>query len=724
MTMSMQRLARRGPRLSILAGAVALATLAALDTAQARPVTEARIVAADREPHNWLAHGRTYGEQRYSPLKQVHDGNVAQLGLAWSYATNTTRGLQATPLVIDGRMYATGVWSVVYALDAKTGRPLWTFDPQVPREWGRYACCDAVNRGVAAWGDALYVGTLDGRLVALDARSGRKLWEVDTIDRKKPYTITGAPRVVKGKVLIGNGGGEYGVRGYLSAYDARTGKLAWRFYTVPGDPKLGFEHPELEPAAKTWTGEWWKHGGGGTVWDSMAYDPELDTLYVGTGNGSPWSRAIRSPGGGDNLYLSSILALDPDTGRLKWHYQVTPAENWDYTATQHIILADLQFDGRPRKVLMQAPKNGFFYVLDRATGELLAADKYIPATWASHVDLKTGRPVETPEGDWSKETRLIVPAAFGGHNWHPMAYNPQTQLVYIPAMQPAGIYPPSAEWLERGKYTRRELFWNPGVDWNAYTDTIYGLLQQLGGELPQDRGYLKAWDPVARKTRWEIEHPAFWNGGLLTTAGNLLFQGTGDGRFVAYSADTGRTLWSVPTMIGIIAPPMTYAVDGEQYVAVLAGYGGAGGVTGGDPRTMASARYLNDGHILVFKLGGKAPMPRVAERNLDIPEPPALAATPEQVENGKYLYTANCMVCHGALAVSGGVVPDLRRLPAAKHGLFKEIVFDGVIHSAGMPRMGDLLTEQDVRDIQAYVIQRAREDRAAGQAPVAPATKP
>ena len=462
---------------------VLLLAMAGAAAAAPKPVTMERIIAADREPQNWLAHGRTYGEQRYSPLQQVNAGNVEKLGLAWSYATGTTRGLQATPIVVDGRMYTTGVWSVVYALDAKTGKELWKFDPEVPRAWGRYACCDAVNRGVALWQDALYVATLDGRLLALDARTGAKRWEVNTIDRTKPYTITGAPRVVKGKVLIGNGGGEYGVRGYFSAYDAVTGKLVWRFYTVPGNPKDGFESPELAAAAKTWTGEWWVGGGGGTAWDSMAYDPDLDTLYVGTGNGSPWARSIRSPGGGDNLYLSSILALDPDTGRLKWHYQTTPADNWDYTATQHMILADLVIAGRTRKVLMQAPKNGFFYVLDRATGELISADKYIPATWATHVDMKTGRPVETPEADWSQKTQLIIPAAFGGHNWHPMAFNPQTGLVYIPAMQPAGIYPPARDYLQTRKYKRRDMFWNPGIDWNDYVDTIGAILQQSGGEV-------------------------------------------------------------------------------------------------------------------------------------------------------------------------------------------------------------------------------------------------
>ena len=681
----------------------------------AATVDGARIVAADSEPQNWLSHGRTYGEQRYSPLARINDGNVGELGLAWSYATGTTRGLQASPIVVDGTMYTTGTWSVVYALDAKTGRELWKYDPEVPRAWGRYLCCDAVNRGVAVWKGALYLGTIDGRLVSLDAKTGARRWEVNTIDRTKPYSITGAPRVVKGKVLIGNGGAELGVRGYLSAYDADTGKLVWRFYTVPGNPKDGFEHPELAEAAKTWNGEWWVGGGGGTVWDSMAYDPELDTLYVGTGNGSPWARDIRSPGGGDNLYLSSILALDPDTGRLKWHYQTTPADNWDYTATQHIILADLPIGGKTRKVLMQAPKNGFFYVLDRVTGELLSADKYIPATWASHVDMKTGRPVETADANYSKETKLILPAAFGGHNWHPMAFNPKTGLVYIPAMQPVGIYPPSEEFKKTGKYTRRDMFWNPGIDWNAFVDTVQSLMQKLGGPLPPDRGYLKAWDPVQKKTVWEIEHPAFWNGGLLTTAGNLLFQGTGDGRLVAYAADSGRILWALPTSVGIIAPPVTYSVDGEQYVAVMAGYGGAGALTSGDPRTMATGRFQNDGYVLAFKLGGRAAMPRIAEKNSVIPEPPAVAATAAELENGKYAYMRTCMVCHGALVVSGGVVPDLRMLTAEKHSIFKEIVYDGVIHGAGMPRLGDLVSEQDVRDIQAYVISRANQDRAAAK---------
>ena len=363
---------------------------------------------------DWSSHGRTADEQRHSPLAQINDANVGGLGLAWSFDTGQFRGHEATPLVKDGVMYVTASWSVVHALDARTGEPLWVFDPEVPKELGRYACCGVVNRGVALTEDAVIFGTLHGWLIKLDAKTGEPIWRVDTTQREVHYTITGAPRIVKDKVIIGNGGAEYGVRGYVSAYDIATGELRWRFFTVPGDPSLPFEHPEMEVAAKTWNGEWWHVGGGGTVWDSIVYDPVLNLLYVGTGNGSPWSRTLRSPGGGDNLYLSSILALNPDDGRLVWHYQTTPGDNWDYTATQHIMLADLEIDGRLRKVAMQAPKNGFFYILDRATGELLSAEKYGTANWASHVDMATGRPVETPESDYDETTKLIQPGCRKG----------------------------------------------------------------------------------------------------------------------------------------------------------------------------------------------------------------------------------------------------------------------------------------------------------------------
>ncbi|WP_420560239.1 PQQ-dependent dehydrogenase, methanol/ethanol family [Tepidicaulis sp.] len=668
-------------------------------------VTGARIANADSEPGSWLAHGRTYSEQRFSPLDQITDKNVDELAPAWVFETGTTRGLEASPLVIDGVIYTTGNWGVVHALDAKTGEELWSYDPEVPGEWARYGCCDIVNRGVAAWEGKIFAASFDGRLIALDAKDGSVIWEKNTIPGA-PYTITGAPRVVKGKVIIGNGGAEYGVRGYFSAYDADTGEQLWRFYTVPGDPSKPLESPALEKAVDTWKGgRWWEVGGGGTVWDSMAYDPELDTLYVGVGNGSPWTREIRSPGGGDNLYLSSILAIDPDTGDLKWHYQTTPGDNWDYTATQHIILADMEIGGETRKVLMQAPKNGFFYVIDRETGKLISADNYITVTWASHVDLETGRPVENPALAYDKTTQVVLPSANGGHNWHPMAYNPNTGLVYIPTQEIAGIYSLERQWREEREYEVKENWWNPGLDWGDYVDAINAM-----GEIPLAAGYLKAWDPVKQEARWVVDLPAPLNGGVLTTAGNLVFQGTADGRFVAYTADRGEKVWEADIQTGIIAPPISYAVDGEQYIAVMAGYGGVG-IASGDARQTAAAKYQNEGRLLVFKVGGKADLPEVAIKDQSIPPHEPVELTEEQLRNGEVQFMAHCGLCHGALAISSGVVPDLRRMSPAVKDNFMEIVRGGMLKDRGMASFGDLLSERDVKDIYGYIIKRAREDR-------------
>ena len=341
-----------------------------------------------------MTYGRTYSEQRFSPLDQITADNVNLLGLAWYADFDIDRGQEATPLIIDGVMYVSTAWSMVRAFDAKTGRPLWLYDPEVPRELGVRGCCDVVNRGVAAWKGKIFVGTFDGRLVALDASTGQPVWSVMTVDPAKPYTVTMAPRVIKGRVVIGASGGEYGVRGYISAYDAETGALAWRFYTVPGDPSKPFENEAMAMAAKTWHGEWWKYGGGGTVWVATSYDPDLNLIYFGAGNGSVWNQKYRSDSQGDNLFLSSIIALNADTGAYVWHYQTTPGEEWDYDSVQDLVLADLSIDGTERQVLMQANKNGFFYVLDRKTGELISANNFTQVTWASGIDLKTGRPIE------------------------------------------------------------------------------------------------------------------------------------------------------------------------------------------------------------------------------------------------------------------------------------------------------------------------------------------
>jgi PQQ-dependent dehydrogenase (methanol/ethanol family) len=401
-----------------------------------------RIVNADAEPGNWLSNGRTYSEQRYSPLDQVNEATVGDLGLAWYLDLDTSRGQQASPLIVDGVMYSTSAWSKVQALDAATGELLWQYDPEVPPEWDAKACCGVQNRGAAVWKGRVYAGTLDGRLIALNAETGKLDWETRTTDASFRYSITGAPRIVKDKVIIGNGGAEYGVRGYVTAYDTETGEQVWRFYTVPGDPAKGFESETMAMAAETWSGTWWSQGGGGTAWDSFAYDAELDLFYIGVGNGSPWPRALRSPGGGDNLFLCSIVAVRPDTGEYVWHYQTVPGDTWDYTAVQHMILADIEIAGELRKVIMQAPKNGFFYVLDRQTGEFLSAENYMPVNWATHIDPDTGRPVETEFAryDETGEAVKIIPGPGGAHNWQPMSYSPDTGLVYIPAKQEPNVY--------------------------------------------------------------------------------------------------------------------------------------------------------------------------------------------------------------------------------------------------------------------------------------------
>ncbi|HEX7037259.1 MAG TPA: PQQ-dependent dehydrogenase, methanol/ethanol family [Pseudomonadales bacterium] len=659
-----------------------------------------RIAEADATPGDWLSYGRNYQEDRYSPLDRINVETVKDLGLAWYWDTGTTRGLESSPLVADGVMFSTGSWSVVWAHDAKTGELLWQYDPQVPREWGRNACCDVVNRGAALWKGKVYVGTLDGRLIALDAGTGEPVWEVQTTDKSRPYTITGAPRVVKGKVIIGNGGAEYGVRGYITAYDADTGEELWRFYTVPGDPSKPFEGEHLEKAAATWRGgKWWEVGGGGTVWDAMAYDPELDLLYIGVGNGSPWNRYIRSPGGGDNLYLSSIVAIDPDDGSMAWHYQTTPGDTWDYTATQHIILADLTIDGTLRKVLMQAPKNGFFYVLDRATGEFISAEAYVPVNWATHIDPETGRPVENPDAHYANEPRLIRPAPYGGHNWHPMAYNRDTGLVYIPALD----IPFSFAQDNAFKYKPTE--WNTGLD----------LAQTIPPKDPETmiaamgevKGHLAAWDPVAQKEVWRVQHDTSWNGGVLTTAGNLVFQGRSDGRLAAYTADTGELVWEFPTHVGIIAPPVTYEVDGEQYLTVLAGWGGAFALASGVPRHKDNV--LTEGRILTFKLGGNATLPEPRVTYLELPVPPEIEATQGEVAEGETLYHTYCAVCHGPGVISaGGGTPDLRYSGPDVHQNWNAIVLDGAFTGRGMVGFSHVLSPEDAHAIQAYVVNRAR----------------
>jgi quinohemoprotein ethanol dehydrogenase len=678
------------------------------DGADATPVASraidgSRIIDADAAPGEWLSHGRTYSEQRFSPLRQINETNVDELGLAWYADLPTRRGIETTPLMADGKLYVTGSWGHVLAYDARTGELLWHFDPKVPKDYGRHACCDVVNRGVALWGTRVYAASLDGRLRALDRDTGNVIWEVDTrLNDVDSYTITGAPRVVNGKVIIGNGGAEMSVRGYVTAYDASTGEQVWRFFTVPGNPADGFEDATQEWIATTWTGEWWKNGkGGGTAWDSFAFDPKLNLLYIGVGNAASWNRKIRSPDGGDNFFVSSIVAVDADTGAYRWHYQTTPGDHWDYTATQHMILAEIEIGGGLRNVIMQAPKNGFFYVLDRQTGELLAADKYMPVTWATHVDMETGRPVEAAGVRNTEVEQLLVPGPSGAHNWHPMSFSPDTGYVYIPAKVSSGVY--HDDFVSK----RRNMIWQT----NFEVHKMVGLPDELtveeravaGPEAAS--GILIAWDPGNQREVWRVERGFYSGSGLLSTAGNLVFQGDLAGNFNAFTADTGSEVWAYPVQGGIMASPITYALDGEQYIAVAQGWGGESSLPFG--AISGPLNMVNISRLLVFKRGATGVLPVIETDEQFLPAHELAISAADRVENGRQLYNQYCAVCHGGNAISGGIVPDLRYRIAERDPAWQSIVMGGALAVNGMPAWDLYLSPEEAEIIKSYVAYEA-----------------
>ena len=638
---------------------------------------------------DWPSHGLDYAETRFSRLRQIDAGNVGQLGLAWSYDLESTRGVEATPLVVDGVMYVTASWSIVHAVDVRTGKRLWTFDPQVDRGGGYKGCCDVVNRGVALWQGKVYVASYDGRLIALNAATGAKLWETDTIiDRKFSYTITGAPRVFKGKVIIGNGGAEYGVRGYITAYDANTGAQKWRWFTVPGDPGKPFEDASMAKAAKTWdpAGKWWEAGGGGTAWDTLTFDPDLNLMYVGTGNGSPWAQKKRSPAGGDNLYLASIVALNPDTGKYVWHYQQTPGDNWDYTSTQPMILADLQIGGQPRKVILHAPKNGFFFVIDRRNGKFISAQNFVDVNWASGYD-KNGRPIETAIARTADRPREIIPSAFGARNWHPMSFNPQTGLVYMPVQGVPLTLMDNKDWKFNGVRPGEP---HSNMGWNT------GNFANVEPPKSAPFGRLIAWDPVAQKEVWRHEHVSPWNGGTLSTAGNLVFQGTADGRFVAYDAKTGAKLWETAVGTGVVAAPVSYEVDGKQYVSVAVGWGGVYGLA------QRATERKGPGTVYTFALGAKTPPPAFVEYRLNA----LVQGVPydaQHVGDGTALYVSNCVFCHGVPGVDrGGNIPNLGYSAQGTIANLDKYVF-GTLARNGMPDFTGKLNATEVEKIKAFI---------------------
>lgn len=686
------------------------ATILACSTSlSAAATTDAEVANVKNTEAEWLSIGKDYREQRFSTLAHVNDKNISALKLEWEAEFPTSRAMESTPLVHDGRLYVTLPWGLLYAFNAKTGEELWKYDSSSDRANLVNMCCGPVNRGPGLWaGDdgvtRIYMGTLDGRLVALNAQTGEQLWVVQVmpVGGDSQYSITGAARVVDGKVLIGSSGAEYGVRGFFSAYDAMTGELAWRFYTVPRDPALGpQEQPELEAALKTWTGDFWKKsGGGGTVWDGMVYDADLDLLYVGVGNGSPWNRQIRNPGGGDNLYLNSIVAVRPETGEYVWHFQVTPNDNWDYTGVQQLILAELEIDGVMRDVIMQAPKNGFYFVLDRHTGELISAEPYATINWATHWDKETNRPVETDIASYQnyENGTILLPGPVGAHNWQPMAYSPDTGLTYIPVQNA----PTTFKKKEPFDYTLHR--WNTGTDdsvlpaisnwivWEAVLDALF-------------YGKLLAWDPVKQTEAWSVTLPFASNGGVLATAGNLVFQGNFQGEFVAYNASNGARLWQHQTDAPIVSAGMTYAVDGEQYVAVTQGGGGVLQLAFGRPYQNTGS---NTNRLLVFKLNGKGLPERAADVEARKPVELIAAADtdPELIAKGYETFMHHCVGCHGASAAASNAVPDLRYRDAETQQLFSGVVGAGILEHKGMVAFFQTENLDNIRALRAFLDQQ------------------
>lgn len=660
---------------------------------------------------DWLSYGLDHSEQRFSSLAHLNPGNVKRLGLIWHFDVPDARSLVATPLVKSGVIYFSANDSRVYAVEARRGRLRWRYDPQVGAAFSvkrpdRQRMAWGTNRGLAMWGDSLYVGTADGRLIALDMRTGRERWAVQSTDPDTPGAITGAPRAFRGTIYIGCGGADNGpIRGYVAAYDARSGRQKWRFYTVPGNPADGFENDAMRLAARTWTGEWWKHGGGGTVWNSITIDEDLGRVYIGTGNGAPWNRRIRSPGGGDNLFLSSIVALDADSGAYRWHYQTTPGETWDYNSAQDIVLADLTLDGVRRKVILHAPKNGFFYVIDRLTGRLISADKIGKVTWAGHIDPGSGRPVENSGSRYESGETLIWPGPPGVHNWQPMSFNSDLGLVYIPTIEVPGYYN------DRGIDTRR---------WRHASNTRAEGLNLLIGDLPRDTGNssLLAWDPIGRRAAWRVPTAGAWPGGTLSTKGGLVFQGQADGRLLAFDARSGAILWQFDAKYGITAPPVTYRVDGDQYVSVLVGWGGGGPLVGGSLFAQHGWDYRAEGccRLLTFALDGRLNLPASTSHRLTPLIVAGFESDAELVRQGERLYARFCQTCHGHDAISGGSTPDLRASAlAASAASLRTIVIAGALQQRGMPQFAEL-TETDIEQLFHYI-----RDRAAAKAPSPPA---
>jgi quinohemoprotein ethanol dehydrogenase len=712
----------------------ATANIATAEPATFPPVAKAlpagwvdagRIARASQEPGEWLTAGRDAGQTYHSPLDAINDRNVARLGFAWQYRLGLRRGLEATPIVVDGVMYASGPWGHVYALDATTGKPLWTYDPQVPGGHGRYACCDVVNRGVAVWKGRVYVVSLDGYLHAIDARTGQRLWRVDTLPphpRGTDYFVTGAPVVAGDVVVIGYGGADFkGTRGSVSAYSLETGAFRWRFYTVPRNPRLGpQDQPQLRAAVKTWPSRYdWSMAGGGTVWGGLAYDAKLHLVYFGTANASPYHGEMNPAKAGDELYVASLVAVHADSGRMAWYYQEIPAEGWDYDSVNPLVLTSLTVDGRSRQVIMQASKDGYLYVLDRSTGEFLSGRPFTYVNWTKGLDPTTHRPIPRPAADWTRSPALIWPGAIGAHNWQPMSFDPDTGLVYIPVIDSPMVYVNTAHrraGLIEGSFDL--AFFLPQDYSPKDLASLYGPLPSLrdlerGGPPAVSRGFIRAVEPMTGRIVWQRQTASIWDGGILSTSGNLAFQGDAGGYLNVYAADSGKLLKRIEVGTSIMAAPMTYQVAGMQYVSVMAGYGG-GMLYEPFPEASAAYRFGNEDRIVTFRLGGgPTPIPPPF-RDPALPPLPPRVGTPGVISRGEVLHNRFCSRCH---AFGRALLPDLRRTPAALSPAFYEIVLHGIDQVNGMARFDDVLTRKDAEAIQAYLIDQAWQMQTSARAP-------
>lgn len=657
-------------------------------------IVDDQAIADEEQVSNWLAYGRTHNERRFSPLTDINATNVADLKVDWYMDLPNDVGLVSTPLVVNGVLYFVGTMNIVRAVNATSGELLWEFDPKVAEYVGSRRKVGWIhNRGISFYKGKVFTATWDGRLIALDAETGVEIWTAVTFGLDEALYITGAPKAFKDKVLIGNGGTENGPsRGYVTAYDAETGEEAWKFYIVPGNPADGFENEAMEMAAETWTGEWWKHGGGGNAWHGFTYDADLDVLYIGTGNGSPWNRKIRSPEGGDNLFLCSIVALDPDTGEYLWHYQTTPGESWDYNSNMDIVLADLEIDGEEVKAILHAPKNGFFYVINRETGKLISAEPFAETSWASHIDMETGKPVEIPGARYEEAPAKITPMAWGAHNWHAMSYNPQTGLAYLPTIHQAATYSDEGIALD----TWQSVAFDGGTGVNT---TLSG---SDPGEYP---GSLQAWDPVKQELAWSIPQDQMWNAGTLTTAGNLLFQGRPDGQLVGYNAENGEILWTFDVGLGISAPPITYMIDGRQYIALLVGWGGGyPGFAGSD---LGWSYGTHTRRLVTFSLEGETELPSQPAPHFVAPiKDETFLIDVSLAQMGAALY-GYCGHCHGSDVIAGGMAPDLRAsaIPLDRD-VFASVVRDGSRSYRAMPAFPHL-TDEYLTALRHYIRQQA-----------------